>query len=140
MVLVHTNRYQLTAERTTPMDDKEQSRAIDAFHAALSKAHEAWPERHPDEPWPGYFNISPETRAELGIPEPPGITDLEPLPPHLDAASPEFEAPRYLHPSMLSEEVRAKADAQRAAIAEAEATVTASLEADFAAWEPEAEL
>lgn len=40
---------------------------------------------------------------------------------------------------MLSEEARARAQTQKAAITEAEAAVTATLDADFAAWEPEAE-
>jgi hypothetical protein len=39
---------------------------------------------------------------------------------------------------MLSHEARARVQAQRAAIAQAETAVTARLEADFAAWEPEA--
>jgi hypothetical protein len=52
-------------------------------------------------------------------------------------AGPDFEVPRYLHPSQLSEDARARADVQREAIAEAEATVTAGL---FAAREPEAGL
>jgi hypothetical protein len=53
-------------------------------------------------------------------------------------AGPDFEVPRYQHPSQLSEDARARADAQRAAIAEAEATVTSA--SGFAAREPEAEL
>jgi hypothetical protein len=41
--------------------------------------------------------------------------------------------------SMLSKEARAKREAQRAAIAEAEAAITASLNADLATWELEPE-
>jgi len=40
---------------------------------------------------------------------------------------------------MRSEQARARVQAHKAAITEAEATVTAALDADFAAWEPEAE-
>ncbi len=119
------------------MYDEEDSRAIDAFNDAVNRAYQAWPQTHPDELWPGWINMSPQMRAELGIPEPPQLKDPAPLPPHLDPSSPDFQPPRCLHPSMLSQEARARAQAQRAAIAEA--TVTATLDADFAAWEPEAE-
>jgi hypothetical protein len=47
--------------------------------------------------------------------------------------------PRCLHPSQYSPEVRARVDAQNAAIAEAEAAVATSLDAHFAAWDREAE-
>ena len=119
------------------MYDEEDSRAIDAFHAAVNRAYQAWPQTHPDELWPGWANMSPQMRAELGIPDLPPPKDREPLPPHLDESSPDFQPPRCLHPSMLSEEARARVQAQRAAVAEA--AVTAALDADFAAWEPEAE-
>jgi hypothetical protein len=85
------------------------------------------------------FYMSPQTRAGLGIPELPPPTDREPLPPHLDESSPDFQPPWCLHPSMLSEHARARVRAQEAAIAEAEAAATAAMDADFAAWEPEAE-
>lgn len=122
------------------MFSEEESRALDAFHDAVHRAYEAWPEIH-DEPWPGWDNMSAETRAGLGIPELPSAPEREPLPPHLDETSPEFDPPRCLHPSMLSETARDRVAAQREAITEAEAAVTGALEADFAAWtaEPEAE-
>jgi hypothetical protein len=81
--------------------------------------------------------MSPQMRAELGIPEPPQLKDPAPLPPRLDPSSPDFQPPWCRHPSMLSEQARARTQAQRAAIAEA--AVTATLNADVAAWEPEAE-
>lgn len=121
------------------MYDEEDNRAFDAFNDAVNRAYQAWLQTHPDEPWPGWINMSPQMRAELGIPEPPQPKDREPLPPHLDPSSPDFQPPWCLHPSMLSEQARARVQAQRAAIAEAEAAVTAALDADFAAWEPEAE-
>lgn len=40
---------------------------------------------------------------------------------------------------MLSEQARARVQAHKAAIAEAQAAVAAALDADFAAWEPDAE-
>lgn len=121
------------------MDDDEYRRAVDAHWDAVHRAHQAWDQTHRGEPWPGVFYMSPQIRAELGIPELPQPTDREPLPPHLDETSPDFQPPWCLHPSMLSEQARARVQAHKAAIAEAEATVTAALDADFAAWEPEAE-
>ncbi len=118
------------------MLSEEHSRALDAFHAAAHRAQEAWPESH-DEPWPGWDSMSAETRAELGIPEMPSAPEREPLPPHLDETSPEFDPPRCLHPSQLSEVARAKVAAQREAVAAAEAVVTSALEGDFAAWTAE---
>ena len=44
-----------------------------------------------------------------------------------------------LHPSQYSPEVRARVDAQNAAIADAEAAITTSLDAHFTAWDREAE-
>jgi hypothetical protein len=122
------------------MFSEEYSRALDAFHAAVNRAYEAWPGSH-DEPWPGWDNMSAETRAELGIPELPSPPVPEPVPPHLDPASPEFDPPRCLHPSQLSEVARVKVAAQRETVAAAEAVVTSALKADFAAWtaEPERE-
>jgi hypothetical protein len=92
-------------------------------------------------PWPGTFYMSPQMRAELGIPDLPLPKDREPLPPHLDESSPDFQPPRCLHPSMLSEQARARVQAHEAAVADADAdaTITAALDADLAAWEPEAE-
>jgi hypothetical protein len=120
------------------MYDEEDSRAIDAFNDAVTRAYQAWLQTR-DELWPGWINMSPQMRAELGIPEPPKLKDRQPLPPRLDPSSPDFQPPWCLHPSMLSEEARARVQAQQAAITEAEAAVTAILDADFAAWEPEAE-
>jgi hypothetical protein len=120
------------------MYDEEDSRAIDAFNDAVTRAYQAWLQTR-DELWPGWINMSPQMRAELGIPEPPKLKDRQPLPPRLDPSSPDFQPPWCLHSSMLSEEARARVQAQQAAITEAEAAVTAILDADFAAWEPEAE-
>ena len=105
----------------------------------MRRAIQAWDQTRGGEPWPGTFYLSPQMRAELGIPDLPPPKDREPLPPHLDESSPDFQPPSCLHPSMLSERARARVQAQNAAIAEAEAAVTAALDADFAGWEPEAE-
>jgi hypothetical protein len=119
-------------------DDPDYFRALNAFHHAVHAAYQAWEDTR-DEPWPGWDNMSPRQRAELGIPEPPPPPEPRPLPPHLDPAGPDFQVPRYLHPSQYSPEVRAAVDAQNAAIAEAEAAVTTRLDAHFAAWNREAE-
>jgi hypothetical protein len=119
-------------------DDQDYNRALDAFWSALDAAYQAWTGTR-DEPWPGYEYLSPQQRAELGIPEPPPPQPDRPLPPHLDPASPGFQVPRCLHPSQYSPAVRARVDAQNAAIAEAEAAVATSLDAHFAAWDREAE-
>ena len=119
-------------------DDQDHNRALDAFWRALHAAYQARTGTR-DEPWPGYEYLSPQQRAELGIPEPPPPQPDRPLPPHLDPASPGFQVPRCLHPSQYSPEVRARVDAQNAAIAEAEAAVATSLDTHFAAWDREAE-
>ena len=121
------------------MDDEEYRRAVDAHWDAVPRARQAWDQTRGSEPWPGVFYLSPQMRAELGIPDLPQPNDREPLPPHLDESSPDFQPPGCLHPSMLSEKARARVQAQKAAIADAESVITAALDADFAAWEPEAE-
>jgi hypothetical protein len=61
-------------------DDPVYIRALNAFHSAVHADYQAWKDNR-DEPWPGWDNMSPQQRTELGIPEPPPPPAPRPLPP-----------------------------------------------------------
>lgn len=118
------------------MDDDEYRRAVDAHWDAVHRAHQAWDQTHRGEPWPACSTCHPRYGPNSASPNCRSPRTVSRC--HRTWTSPARTSSHHgACTPMLSEQARARVQAHKAAIAEA--TVTAALDADFAAWEPEAE-